>query len=57
MTGAELYLSIYLSLISWMVGWALTMVALVFFHEEIFDFMDRLVLRVRKACGLPKGQL
>ena len=56
MTDAELYLSIYLSIISWMVGWALTMVALVFFHEEIFDFMDRLVLRVRKACGLQKGQ-
>ncbi len=43
-------------LISFIIGGAIGYVAglllLVFFKDEIFGFIDRLVYRVRKICGL-----
>lgn len=34
------------------VGWLMSQVSLLFFQDEIFAFVDRLVNRVRGWCGL-----
>lgn len=34
------------------VGHVIGLVLLLFFQDEIFGFLDRLVLRVRRLCGL-----
>jgi len=33
-------------------GWVIGQLLLIFFMNEIFEFIDRLVSRVRRACGL-----
>lgn len=34
------------------IGWMIAQVLLIFFQNEIFAFIDRLVAKVRRACGL-----
>jgi len=34
------------------VGWFIAQILLLFFQNEIFAFMDRLIGRVRRACRL-----
>ena len=35
-----------------LIGWLIGQVLLAFFQDEIFAFIDRLVEKVRRACGL-----
>lgn len=44
--------SFYLFIVSLMVGAVLGLVVITFFEREVFRFLDWLVAKVRRACGL-----
>lgn len=45
--------SFYLFIVSLTFGAVCGLVLIAFFEREVFAFIDRLVARVRRACGLP----
>ena len=52
MTEPQIFGAILGTLVGLVVGWLISALAIAFFGDEIFRWMDRLVNRVRKACGL-----